>query len=139
RQHLLFAARQRASQLALPLDQFRKQRKHTIKIACALRFGPRQQRSHREIFCDRQGWENLPPFSDLTNSEVADAIAWPAADVDVAVTNASRCRPMNTCDRADERRFAGAICADDGDDRTFIDVERDAVERLCVAMEDVEV
>jgi len=41
--------------------------------------------------------------------------------------------------RSDERRLAGAVRADDGDDRAFFDVERNRVERLHVAVEHIEV
>ena len=39
-------------------------------------------------------------------------------------------------DGADERGLAGAVGADDGDDRALVDVERHVVERLRVAVED---
>ena len=46
---------------------------------------------------------------------------------------------MHAGERANERRLAGAIGADDGDDGALLDVERDTVERLGVAVEHVEV
>ena len=46
---------------------------------------------------------------------------------------------MHAGDGADERGLAGAVGADDGDDRALGDLERDAVERLRVAVEDIEV
>jgi hypothetical protein len=41
--------------------------------------------------------------------------------------------------RPDQRRLAGAVGADDGDDGALLDVERNAVERLDVAVENIEV
>ena len=48
-------------------------------------------------------------------------------------------RPVHAGDGADERGLAGAVRADDGDDRPFGDLERHVVERLRVAVEDIEV
>src|SRR6185437_5728532 len=42
-------------------------------------------------------------------------------------------------DAADERALARAIGADDGDDLARLDVERDIVERLGIAIEEIEV
>ena len=46
---------------------------------------------------------------------------------------------MHAGERADQRRLAGAIGADDGDDGALLDVERHAVERLGVAVEHIEI
>ena len=46
---------------------------------------------------------------------------------------------LHSGDRADQRGLAGAVGADDGDDRALLDVERNAVERLDVAVEHIEV
>jgi hypothetical protein len=46
---------------------------------------------------------------------------------------------QHACERANERRLAGAVRAHDGHDRTFLDVERHRVERLHVAVEYIEI
>ena len=50
-----------------------------------------------------------------------------------------RARFVHAGDGADERGLAGAVGADNGDDGALLDVERNAVERLGVAVEHVEV
>ena len=47
--------------------------------------------------------------------------------------------PMHPGDGADQRGLARAVGADDGDDLALGDLERDAVERLRVAVEEVEI
>ena len=66
-------------------------------------------------------------------------MALPAADIGVAEHDPPARRAMHAGDGADEGRLAGAIGADDGDDRPLADLERHVVERLGVAMEDIEV
>src|SRR4051794_36371268 len=46
---------------------------------------------------------------------------------------------MNTRDGADERGLARPVRADNGRDRALLDVKRHAIERLRVAVKDVEV
>ena len=48
-------------------------------------------------------------------------------------------RLVHAGDRANQRGLAGAVGADDGDDRALLDLQRNAVERLRVAVEQVEV
>ncbi len=66
-------------------------------------------------------------------------MAWPAGDIGAAIENAAAGRLQHAGDGADQRGLAGAIGTDDGDDRAFLDLERDAIERLGIAVEDVEV
>ena len=50
-----------------------------------------------------------------------------------------RAGALHAEDGADQRALAGAIGADDGDDLARRDIERHAVERLGVAVEEVEI
>ena len=47
-------------------------------------------------------------------------------------------RPLDAGDGADQARLAGAVGADDGDELALLHVERDAVQRLRVAVEEIE-
>ena len=47
-------------------------------------------------------------------------------------------RRLDAGDGADQARLAGAVGADDGDQLALLGAERDAVERLRVAVEEVE-
>jgi hypothetical protein len=66
-------------------------------------------------------------------------MARPAGDIGAAKADRSARRAMHAGDRADQRRLAGTVRPHNGDDRAFVDGERDAVERLGVAVEHVEV
>ncbi len=65
-------------------------------------------------------------------------MARPARDVVAAKDDPPARRAVHARDGADERGLARAVGADDRDDRPFVDLERDAVERLRVAVKDVE-
>ena len=66
-------------------------------------------------------------------------MARPAGNIGAAVENATAGRAQHSRDRANQRRLACSIGADDGDDGTLLDLERYAVERLRVAVEDIDV
>ena len=66
-------------------------------------------------------------------------MALPTADIGVAEHDPPARGAMHAGDGANEGGLAGAIGADDGDDRPLADLKRHIVERLGVAMEDIEV
>ena len=139
RQHLLLAAGQRAGRLRAPLGEPREQRRARDRGSWRGGAGARQHGAHLEILVTRQGRKHLPAFGDLADAEIADAVARPAGDVGAAKHDAAARRRLHAGDGADQRGLAGAIGADDGDDLALRDLERHAVERLRVAIEQVEV
>jgi hypothetical protein len=98
----------------------------------------RQHAANVEIFVHRQRWKNLPSFRDLAETEIADAVTWPTQDIFTAKYDAARGRPVHASERADERGLTGAVGADNGDDRAFLNVERYAIKRLHVAIKHIE-
>jgi hypothetical protein len=40
----------------------------------------------------------------------------------------SRCRPLQACDRPQQRALPGSVGTDDGDDLAVVDLERDPVD-----------
>ena len=92
-----------------------------------------------EIFGDRERRKHLAAFRHLADAEIADFVARPAGDIEPAEIDVAARRFVHAGDGADERGLAGAVGADDGDDGALLDLERNAVERLGVAVEDVEV
>src|SRR5262249_41150399 len=121
------------------LGEYRKQREYPLEISRAMSAGARKHRRHVEVLRDRERRKHLPAFRHLPDAEIANAVAFPSADVDIAECDAAARRAMHARDRANERRLAGPIRADNGYDRSFVDVERHVVERLRVAMEDIEI
>ena len=124
---------------ARALGQDREQRQHPLEITRPARPRARQHRAHGEVFGDRERRKDLAALRDLADAEVADAVARPARDVAAAKHDAPARRAVHARDGADERGLAGAVRADDGDDLAFRDLERDAIERLRVAVEHIEV
>src|SRR2546425_13313999 len=98
----------------------------------------RHHGAHREIFGDREGRKDLAAFRHLADAAIADAMARPAGDIGAAKQDASARGTMYAGDRADERAFSRAVRADNRDNGAFADLERHALERLGVAMEDIE-
>src|SRR6185437_6692456 len=82
---------------------------------------------------------DLAALRHLADAEIADAVRRPAGDLPTIEADRTAARPLHAEDGADERALAGAVGADDGDDLAFGDVERNAVERLRVAVEEVDV
>jgi hypothetical protein len=82
----------------------------------------------------------MAPMSRFSATvSVGNALARPAGDVHAAEGDAPAQLRAHAGERADERCLAGAVGADDGDDRALLDVERHAVERLHVAVEHIQV
>ncbi len=83
--------------------------------------------------------KDLPPLGDLADAEIADAVARLAGDLFALEADRAARRAVHPGDGADQRGLAGAVRADDGDDLALGDLERDAVERLRVAVEEIEI
>src|SRR5262249_37896387 len=138
REHLLLAARERSGRLARTFAQDREHRQHALAILLTQAARARQQRAHIEVFGNAERREYLPALGHLPNAEIADAEARPAGDVLIAIKDAPAARPDHATDGADQRGLARSVGADDRHDRALVDLERDAVERLRVAIEHVE-
>jgi hypothetical protein len=82
---------------------------------------------------------DLAPFGHLADAEVADGVRLEARDVAALERDAPGARALDAGDRADERGLARPVRADDGDDLARGHLERDALERLRVAVVEVEV
>jgi hypothetical protein len=75
----------------------------------------------------------------MADAQVADPMGLEPLDLPAVEHDAAGARSLEPGDRANERRLAGAVRADDGDDRPPRHLERDARERLRVAVEQVEI
>ena len=130
----------RAGGLMPALGQHRKHRIDFLEILFAQGAGARQHRAHRKIFGNRQRREHLTALRHLADAEIADLMARPAGDVQCrdkgCGPRAGLCMPAMV--RISER-LAGAVGADNRDDRALFDLERDAIERLRVAVKHIEI
>src|SRR4051812_45999708 len=139
REHLLLAAGHRPALLALALLQAREQRVHAVQVlADALRV-PARERAHLEVLEDRHAREDPPALGRLRDADLGDGVARQPLDLGAVEDDAAHPRRHDARDRAQRRRLAGAVRADERDDLAFVDLERDALERLDRAVERVDV
>ena len=97
----------------------REHRQHAIEVLLLAGARPRQHRAHFEVLGDGERREHLAAFRDLPDAEIADAVRRQAGDVGAAQHDAAARRPVHAGDGADQRGLAGAVGADDGDDRAL--------------------
>ena len=98
----------------------------------------RHEGAHLQVLLDRERGEDLAPLGDLADAEIADAVARLAGDVGAAEADAPGARRLDAGDGADQARLARAVGADDGDELALGRRQRDAVQRLGVAVEQVQ-
>src|SRR5262249_61837379 len=84
-----------------------------------------------------QRWEDLPSLRHLADAEIADPVARQAGDVVAAEKDAAGARRLDAGNRADQARLAGTVGADNGDELTLLGADRDAVQSLGIAIEDI--
>ena len=111
-----------------------KQREHALKVLRLIGARPRQHRAHLEILQYGERRKHLAAFGHLADAEIADPVRFQSADAFVAQHDAALRRAQHAGDGADERGLAGAVGADDRDDRALRDFNRHAVERADVAV-----
>src|SRR5262249_7901697 len=132
-------AGERAGHLPRALGEHRKQREYALEILPALAPRARQHGSHLEILRHGQRWKHLASFRDLADAQVAHTMAFPAADIGAAEFDTAVRWTMQAGDGADERGLSGAVRADNGDDLALAHLQRNIVQRLCVAVEHIDV
>ena len=121
-----------------PLGQTREDREDAperglLRRACAL-----QHCTHLEVFEHGEVGKHLPSLGDVADACLADAIARPAGDVGAVEADGAARRRLDAVDGADQRALACAIGADDRHDFAGRDLERDAGQRLRIAVIEVE-
>ena len=139
-QHLLLAARKRAGQLH---SSFRKPGKQLENGGLALphELAVRSQEvaAQVEVLFDIQDVEDAAPLGDVAEAHADDHVRGDADKALAVARDRSAARTQKPGDRPQRRRLAGAIASEDGDDLARLRVDRYALERLDVAVENVEV
>ena len=140
RQHLLLAAGERAGALPPPLGEPREERQHALERRLGAGARARHHGAHLKVLADRHGGEDLAAFRPpgrcrdrRCGATDSPAISRPSKAI---APRRGRCMPKMV--RISER-LAGAVRADDGDDLARGHLERDVVERLGVAVEEIEI
>src|SRR6267378_2048097 len=138
REHLLLPAGERTRGLIAALLQHRKQGIDLLEIARPLRASLVGQRAHLEVLEDAERPEHLPPFGHVRDAEMGALRRRHREQVAAFEADAARCRRHGARHRFEQRRFAGAIRADDGDELPRLHRQRDIDQRLQPAVGDVQ-
>jgi hypothetical protein len=74
--------------------------------------------------------EQLDVLEGAGDAELGDVVGRLLRDVLVLEEDAARGRPVDPRDQVEDRALAGAVGADDREDLTFLDRERDCIDGL---------
>ena len=96
-------------------------------------------RPEQEIRLDGQSREHMPSLRHLTHSAPNDCRRRRAGEVVAVDTNTTFCRPDDAAGRVENGRLAGTVRTDQRNPLTRADVQRDPVDRHCLAVADDEV
>ncbi len=138
RQHLLLAARQRPSLLSAPFLEARKMRVHLLDIRGDAGPVVADHRAELQVFFDRDAQKCAAAFRHVGDAEAHDILGRPAGDplageADVAAG------AHHAAERAQHRRFAGAVGPQEGAHPPLVESESDPEQRLDFAIERVEI
>ena len=127
-QHLLLAARHRAAPLVDPLLEAREQDEHPFEVLVEI--GELvDRRAHLQVFVDRHAREDAPALGRLGDRQPGDLVGRQPRDVAPVEGDGSLAGARIAEDGHHQRRFAGAVGADQRDDLTLVHVEIDALQR----------
>ncbi len=136
REHLLLAARERASQLPCALLEPRNHRVDLVDFARDLLIVIARERAHQQVFVHRQPGEDAAAFGAQRNAQPDERVRRRPCDVLATVEHAPARRLDEAGQRTERRGLAGAIGADQRDQFAFIDVEVDPFDGADAAVGD---
>ena len=125
---MVTVAGQRREEVEDAVEVFRK-----VRLVRAL------ERTHLEVLGDGHPWEEPPPLRRLRNPELDDVVGRIVGDVTSAERDRSASRMIQSVDRAERRRLARAVRADQRHDLALVHVDRDPLQRLNRAVVRVDV
>src|SRR5579883_1278144 len=137
RQHLLLAARQRARRLALPLLENREEIIEPVALLVAFR-GLQMLAAEIEILLHRHVAEELARLGTLDDAAARDRRRAQAAEALIVPADLALMR-HEARDRVEKRRLAGAVQTHHRDELALMDMERDALKRLRLAVEHADI
>jgi hypothetical protein len=86
----------------------------------------------------REEGKEAPSLEDMRDADARAAVGRQAVDAAPLERDAARARPQQSRDRVHERRFAGAVRPEDGDDLAGRDIELGLPNHLELAVRNVE-
>ena len=139
REHLLLAARQRFAELGQPLLQPRESLGDALDdfaFALAMR---RSKQPELQVFEHRQSGHDTPLFGHVSESAMIATERGLAHHLRAVEEDAATPLRHQSHHRAQRRRFARAIAADQRDDLPGVDFERHALQHVAVPVPRVEI
>jgi hypothetical protein len=130
RAHLLLAAGHRPRLLRLALGETREQREDTVEILSQAALVLALEGAHLQVLEHRHTREELPALRRLGDAAGDDVVRLRVRDVVAAEADAPAARVVQTVDRAQRRRLAGAVRAEQSDDLGLPNLERDPLDRV---------
>ena len=134
RQHLLLAARERATVLVHALFQAREQAEHALHIGADVFLVGAGKRAHLKVLAHAQARKNAPALGRLQHAQVHDLVRGNLVDALAFEHNLTLARRRDARDRAQRGALARAVRADQRDDLALLDGDRDAFERVDIAI-----
>src|SRR4029079_16839013 len=134
RQHLLLAARERAAALGLALVENGEDLEGAGEILLEIP-GIGAGRTHLQVFEHRHAREDAAAFRRLRDAEADDLMRRALGDVVAGELDRSGPAARRSANGHHQRRLAGAVGPNQGDDLALIDVDIDALEGLNLAIE----
>src|SRR5262249_53674461 len=128
--HLLLAARERPRLLRLALSEAREQGVDAIHVLADSRAIASLEGPHLEILDDGHPRKAVRALGRLGDSLLDDVMSMHRRDLLALKTDLSVSRSVEPVDRAQSRRLAGAICAEERHNLALTDVEGDSSECL---------
>ena len=138
RQHLLFAARQRAGQLIAPLAQPRKQIIHPVDIALHVALGARTgqpcKRAEHEVVRHRQRWKHAAAFRRMRDAVFHDFVRGHPGNVLAAKHHAAALGLDHPGQRPQRGGLASPVRTDQRDELPLRNLHRNALQHLNFAV-----
>jgi len=127
-EHLLLATGQRSGELLTPLLQHRERVEDARHVLCDLPAIGADEGAELQMLLHRHLWPDLALLRTVRDAEADDDVGIGALDRLAAERDRARTRREDAGDRAQHRRLAGAVRADQRHELAFVHGERHAVQ-----------
>jgi len=132
-EHLLLAARERAGHLRHALLEAREQLEDAVEVGVDVAVGT-EVRAHGQVFAHRQPIEDSPALGHVRDPARDDLVRGDAGERVAVEDDGAAARDEEARDGLERGRLAGAVVAEQRHDLAAADLERDAAQRVDLAV-----